>query len=270
MKKRKMFSVILVIIMALSFVTTSYAAHDIDTEQLAIESIINDIADHYNLSNAQVAKAQVIELSNNSTPIARNAENINDFAIQIIDFDNDVYRVTTITPYITDSNNNLVNTFAYARSLESKNFPDTFSNSDLYISTVSSYQKNTSDVHPTRILFRPFAVQASWSTSKTSLAVSRMHVIFQGTGTLVKYPDYLTTNDTGSATIQWPYSWTIDLNKSNPTKDQPYNAERVMPSDRAISLNEIVQSGLYTGVEINYTLNGSSKTFEDGYTMYTP
>lgn len=246
----------------------AYAINDVIVldEDEVFASLVKDIGEVFGYSNEVLATAELISVVPSKAESRSSIDQTKEKVIQFTLCDNTEGYINsvTVTPFVIDGETDrLVNLFSSTIYTSPGSSPGSQSvTADCYLSANCRWTKYyTFD----RVVYRPYEVQVSWSSTNTGISAELMSAMYETKGQLYNYPECLTNASMEDALLQDPYTWTISINQFYPTIDQPYIEENALPTNRAIRCPTIMD-GMYVGLQFNYKLNGgTTKSWEWGY-----
>lgn len=266
--KKKLLSILLAVSIILSLNSTVLA---VDYENNYDEIILDQTMDiDSQITEAEAENFQVVTLTENDQAITRSSLTgiSTNKAIQAIETDGELVKVTTVLPYKLLPNGELVNSFDYVPPVQTRSDTTTTEFVDVSITVTAHYTYSFSDAN-WRYIYRPAGVSAYWNRGNSTVSVSNMYVKFDAKGDLHRYPDCL-TELFSSTLVQENYLLEIELNKNNPVENYSYsNLSNGIASNRAIYCRSYMDdhSGLVY-LKLTYTANGGRYQHDRSYEVF--
>lgn len=190
-------------------------------------------------------------------------------AIQSIEKENDLVKVTTIVPYKVLPTGGMVNSFTYVPVQTRSTDPVTTEFVDVTVTVTTTYAEYES---PYTFInyYRHAGVEAYWSSDNSTASVSNMTVWFDSAGELHSYPDCLNDVPLSSTLIDDYYFIRSSINRNNPVENRSYvDGSHTMPTNRVIRCISFFDHGGLVYIDLTYSVNGRSYEHDTSYYAYT-
>ena len=231
-------------------------------------AIIEQILQLDETISATKSDLQVVSLPKPETPrIQLSSNNDSEQAVRMVEQDGDTFEVTTIYPYVVTEDGDLVSSFEYTPK-ETRAYPVfNYNLVDTVVAVTVRYDAVTG-IYSFPTFYRHLGVQAKWTSSNSTVSVSRMRVEYESYGDLHVYPDCLTASQYDSM-IQMDYLVYSFVNPTNPNKGQVYSSSgNAMPENRILDFADGFSHGGLLTLNATYKVNGNTKTYSHQYDPY--
>ena len=190
-------------------------------------------------------------------------------AIQSIEKENDLVKVTTIVPYKVLPTGGMVNSFTYVPVQTRSTDPVTTEFVDVTVTVTTTYAQYENP-YTFCAFYRPAGVEAYWSSDNSTASVSNMTVWFDSAGELHSYPDCLNDVPLSSTLIDDYYFIRSSINRNNPVENRSYvDGSHTMPTNRVIRCISFFDHGGLVYIDLTYSVNGRSYEHDTSYYAYT-
>lgn len=255
-------------ISVLLFLSTNSSVMAEDTNVNHDDIILQQaIAMNTQLSSQNCEQFDIVPL-NQISSLSVSTEISSNKAIQSIEYENNLVKVTTILPYKILPNGELISSFDYEIPQTRGSGPVVVEFVDIAV-TINAYYDHYFSFENVANFYRHIGVDAYWNSDNSTVSVQQMNVIYESAGEVYSYPRCM-TESLSSTLISDNYSCISRIEKSNPIKGTCYeNLNNFMPTNSALLCTHPFEHGGVVSLELSYKRNGQNYSKEDSYSVYT-
>lgn len=275
MSKRKMFSLVICMVLMVSFTSNIYVKGESlqDNETDYTEIIWDQLLEQGIVNEGDIEHASIVSMTPDNIISTYSIQDNTEMAIEIYEESGDDVEVTTIIPYKMQEDGTLMNSFEYYGMVPGGESNETFSNqvnfTDMQVHFTIGYTVYMgSDWSP---YYKPTSIRAKW-TGGASTTVTYMNVSYNSVGELHNYPACKQVSHDQSRYSSNSFTTVIAVQKSNPPKNTNYYGTFLqgrLPSDKVVCYKSYVDGhGSTVSMNMYYKVGSQTYNHKNGYIIH--